>query len=470
MNTLDACQIAVATAGGEPSARRRIDALRRAGASVRFCALSQELWSALSDASFDAIVVLLEPEDAASLAIYAQLHADARTRGIPTLLVTALRDGAHERGVLLLSADVDDDGFVDALSELATPMRRLREAEQQERVLREQVRAELTLSERAVRELGDLSHELRSMLAPVVDFACNLRDELAGPLSSDQRAHVAGILSAVERATRLLEKHRSGSLAAMRRVSLAPASAPPRAQRTLVHLARVASEVTASFGALASRKGLRVICSSDDTVCVWGDALKLKQVVTNLVVNAIKYTQKGGEVVVRVAWSRPSVAGGVEARRAAEVVVSDNGPGIAPEHREQIFLRGFRIDRKTDVAGEGIGLAVVKELVKQHGGSVAVEGEPGSGAVFRVSLPQDRRQRARTGALVLREGDAARAMLSLLVSNEAVTALASAEDKQRFLQLAAACRAAIVLTSDEELDAALSLAPATSSGDGGYAE
>lgn len=397
MKPLEACQIAVAAASSDSSVRARIHALERAGASVRFCALSQNLWSALSDAAFDLIVVILERDDVASLATYDQLRLDPRTRGITTLLVTHSAECAAERGAIMLHPQLDDENFVATLTAIATPTRRLREAEQQERSLREQLRGELARADRSARELADLSHELRSLLGPIVGFACNLRDEAAGPLLPDQKSHVAGILEAVERSTRLLEKTRSGSQTSMRRVNVVPASAPPRVQRTLVHLAEIATDVTALFEAVAARKSIRLQCACDDAVCVWGDGLKLKQVVTNLVVNALKYTPDGGEVAVRVAWSNPSVADGAQARRAGEIVVSDTGPGIAHEYRAQIFSRGFRIDRRADVAGEGIGLAVVKEIVTQHGGSVRVEGEVGAGAVFRVLLPQDRRLRVRTG-------------------------------------------------------------------------
>lgn len=456
MRPLEAHWVAVVAAGGERASHDRIGALQRAGASVRFCEVSQDLWSSLSEMTFDAVVVLVERADHAALALYDQLSSDPRTRGLPALLLTDVAGGASERGANVLSSGIDDETLVEALVDRITPVRRLQAAEASERGLREQLRGELLRAKANARELADLSHELRAMLDAVMGFACNLRDELPGPLLDDQRSHVAGILDAVERSSKLLDKTREGATRTASPVLLAPSSSPARAQRTLVHLAQLANEVSHLFEAVAARRSLHVECQCDDTVRVWGDGLKLKQVVTNLVMNALKYTPSGGRVVVRVAWSTSSGGHGVQARRTAELVVIDTGPGIAPEHRERVFERGFRIDPRAEVTGDGIGLAVVKDLVAQHGGSISVDGEAGAGAIFKVSLPQDRRQRSRTGALVLCEGEAARTLLDMLAGS--APGLIEAHDDERraqMIELARNSGAAIVLASHAELDTAL---------------
>ena len=412
MNALEGCPIAVVVRSEDHSAQVRIEALRRAGASVCVCAPNRDLWLTLSEGSFDAIAFVAERCDPESLAIYDQLRDSARARGIPLLLVTDAAAFKTAREALVLAAQGDGDGFVHAVADLVAPMRRLRNAEQMERSLREQLRSELSRAERSTRELSELAHELRAMFGAAIGFACNMRDEVAGPLSPDQRTHVLGILDAVHRANRLLEKSAAEAAALQGQPSVAPASAPPRAQRSVVQLARIVSEAVALFEGVARRKAIRLRCVCDDTVCIWGDALKLKQVVANLVVNALKYTQDGGEVSVQIGWSSPAGTGHLQARRAAELVVADTGPGIAVAYRERIFERGFRIDQHSEVEGHGIGLALVREIVLQHAGSISVEGELGAGAVFRVSLPQDRRQRARGTASS--ESDAAFAAVSLV--------------------------------------------------------
>jgi signal transduction histidine kinase len=104
---------------------------------------------------------------------------------------------------------------------------------------------------------------------------------------------------------------------------------------------------------------------------------------------------------VVVSWSEPAAADGVEARRNALLEVRDTGPGIAPEDRTRIFERGVRVGDATATDGEGIGLAVVQEIVRLHGGNIEALGEPGRGAVMRVRLPQDRRQRGNSGPVAL---------------------------------------------------------------------
>src|SRR6187549_3182083 len=99
---LRSSQIAVAAPRSRAAAQARVNALRRAGAAVRFCVLSQNLWSALSEASFDLIVVLAEQGDGESIAICAQLRADPRTRSVPVLLVADLQSGANPHGAALL--------------------------------------------------------------------------------------------------------------------------------------------------------------------------------------------------------------------------------------------------------------------------------------------------------------------------------------------------------------------------------
>jgi signal transduction histidine kinase len=395
MKPLDACQVAMAHTGGESALRSRINAFEWAGARVRPCILSQDLWSTLSEAAFDLIVVLLEQDDVAALAMYRQLREHPRTRSMPTLLLS----NAAARDANVLARDVSDDVLIAAAADRVTPWRLVREAEVRERELREQLQGELSRADASARDLAELSHELRSMLDGMLGFACNLRDELPGPLLPDQRSHVAGILEGVERATKLLGRATTPSQRPAAATRLSSPSAPPRAQRTLVPLARLAAEVSAWFEPVAARKSQRLQCVCDETVFVWGDQLKLKQVVTNLTVNALKYTPEGGEIKVRVGWSNPSSGSGPQARKSAEIVVTDTGPGIRAEYRERVFERGFRIDRDSAITGEGIGLAVVKDIITQHGGFVRVDGDGGSGAVFKVSLPQDRRQRARSADL-----------------------------------------------------------------------
>lgn len=112
-----------------------------------------------------------------------------------------------------------------------------------------------------------------------------------------------------------------------------------------------------------------------------GDGVKLEQVLSNLIGNAVKYIPEGG--LIEIIWSEPS---------AQEVLltVKDNGPGIAPEHQSRLFERFYRVDkgRSRDVGGTGLGLAIVKHIMHSHGGSVSVKSDIGQGAEFTCSFPR----------------------------------------------------------------------------------
>ncbi len=111
---------------------------------------------------------------------------------------------------------------------------------------------------------------------------------------------------------------------------------------------------------------------------IYGDRERLKQVMVNLIDNAIKYTEPGGSVTLS--------AQRVDDREV--VRVSDTGIGIAPEHHSRIFERFYRVDRdrSRDAGGPGLGLAIAKHIVEAHGGTIGVESMPGKGSTFSFSL------------------------------------------------------------------------------------
>lgn len=126
---------------------------------------------------------------------------------------------------------------------------------------------------------------------------------------------------------------------------------------------------------------LSLECTAAPPPLVSGDYLRLGEVVYNLISNAIKYTPEGGSVLVR---EHAGSAGFVR------FSVDDSGPGIVPEERAHIFERFYRIDksRAAETGGRGLGLAIVSEIVKAHGGSIGIEDSPLGGACFVVTLPR----------------------------------------------------------------------------------
>lgn len=395
MMVLEHCQVMFAASQSSASAQqRRIAALARAGARVRTCTLGAELWSHLSEGGVDLVIAWLDNGEPGARATLDQLRADARQRGISTLLITEDPALARERCALWAAQGLDDEAFVCAVADLLGPAKQLREQQELVRSLRVELREADAHVRGMAQELSELGHESRTMLNAMLGIACNLRDELHGSLTAEQSEQVRAIVTAVDRTQLLLSRAQT---AASARISQTPAlpSTAARAQRCLVHVAQLAAEVCSVLEAVAERKGLELKSALDDSVYVWGDPLKLKQCLTNLVVNAIKYTPRGS-VELCVAWTTPGAHSGVPARRNALITVSDTGPGIPEEIRPLIWRRGFRASQHAQQQdGEGIGLFVVHEVVQQHGGQVDVGSAAEGGAVFSVTLPQDRRLRAR---------------------------------------------------------------------------
>lgn len=398
MKSLGNLQVVFASRTHASFVVRRCNALEHAGARLRVCTLGEEFWSSLAELRADVFIVWLDTSESAALASLERLRADARERGMCTLLMTDDPQLARERCALWVDRELSDEMFVRSVADLLGPVQQLREQQALARSLQAELRHADEHGQRLVREMGELGHESRTMLNGILGIACNLRDALHGSLTGAQLEQVQGIITAVDRARMFLDRIRSiQPPSAAERVPLL-SSAPPRAQRSLLHIAQLVAEVCGLFSAVAERKGLVLESELDDSVCVWGEPLKLKQVITNLVVNAIKYTPQG-RVAVRVDWTTPRAQDGVEARRSALITVSDTGPGIPEALRPQIWRRGFRASEYADqVEGEGIGLYVVREIVQQHGGEIEVSAAAGGGAIFSVTLPQDRRLRARPGA------------------------------------------------------------------------
>lgn len=140
-------------------------------------------------------------------------------------------------------------------------------------------------------------------------------------------------------------------------------------------LRSVVSEATA---AAAAKEQTLSLDAPAGLPILQADAERLHQAFANLVGNAIKYTQSGGAIHVRAQETGPAI----------EVIVSDNGPGISPEDQAHIFEKFYRARRARHmVEGTGMGLAIVKSIIEQHGGKVFVHSAPDRGTQFVVSLP-----------------------------------------------------------------------------------
>jgi len=143
-------------------------------------------------------------------------------------------------------------------------------------------------------------------------------------------------------------------------------------------LRAVVDEVAAELGPVAADRGITV-SAAGELVEVEGDRDRLRQVVANLVDNAVKYSHEGGEVRITT-WQRNGEAG---------VSVADDGVGLPSDALAHVFDRFYRVDdaRVGDHGGSGLGLAICREIATAHGGRVWAESEPGSGARFCLAVP-----------------------------------------------------------------------------------
>ena len=146
-------------------------------------------------------------------------------------------------------------------------------------------------------------------------------------------------------------------------------------------LAELVADTVEQMRLLAEDKRIILSCASENTVQVRGDAGRLKQVVVNLTDNAIKYTNEGGRVDIRVA----AVDG------KALIEFSDSGISIPSEALPHVFERFYRVDkaRSRQMGGAGLGLSIVKSICEAHGGHITVESTAGEGSRFTVELPLD---------------------------------------------------------------------------------
>lgn len=144
-----------------------------------------------------------------------------------------------------------------------------------------------------------------------------------------------------------------------------------------VELAAEVEAVRDFYDALAAEKQITVFCQGQATVI--GDAMLIRRAISNLLANAIKYTPAGGRVVLAIAGSESGV----------EVTVEDNGAGIPTDRLDRIFDRFYQVDQSRGLTtkGAGLGLAIVRTIMRLHRGSVTVESTLGRGSVFRLCFP-----------------------------------------------------------------------------------
>jgi two-component system OmpR family sensor kinase len=215
--------------------------------------------------------------------------------------------------------------------------------------------------------IADAAHELRTPLTALHLQVQGLRDAAPGP---ERDEAVQRLQAGVERATRLVEQL----------LALAREERGGVRQREPVAICDLVREMVEDLLPLADARDVDVGMTRADPVVVDGNRDALRVLVRNVLDNAIRHSPSGGQVDV-------SVEHGAGAGKRALLLVTDQGPGIAPAERERVFDRFYRVPGAA-AGGSGIGLALVRSVARHHGGEVRLEDAPsGSGLRVAVELP-----------------------------------------------------------------------------------
>jgi heavy metal sensor kinase len=218
------------------------------------------------------------------------------------------------------------------------------------------------------RFVADASHELRT---PLTVIRGELESLAQNPhLDPAVSESLGNVLEEVERLASIVE-----GLVSISRLDAGEA----QAEWVQFDLGELAASTADQMSLLAEDKRIKILVDAQKRVSIRGDRARLKQVIVNLLDNAIKYTPNNGSVNLRVKAENGH----------AVIEVADDGVGIPSEALPHIFERFFRVDktRSRDPGGAGLGLSIVKSICTAHGAEVQVRSQPGAGSEFRVKLP-----------------------------------------------------------------------------------
>lgn len=239
--------------------------------------------------------------------------------------------------------------------------------------------------------LASAAHELKTPLAVIKGYYDLLLTSSLGRLTEKQRDILEESKESCERLVRLVSMFLNYSALESGKLVL---------QMRENDLRDCLDEMATRWSEAFQRKGVKMEKHLDPSIPTFKfDYQKVQQAAANLLDNALKHTPKGGTVTLRARphfWERrvAEVKPNEERRRfrlprpnSVEVSVSDSGPGIAPEHHQEIFEDFVRVDRNT--SGMGLGLAIAKRLIQAHRGKIWVESEAQKGSTFAFLLPMD---------------------------------------------------------------------------------
>jgi len=271
------------------------------------------------------------------------------------------------------------------------------ELQEKNRALRESFERLKELDRLKSSFLATVSHELRTPLTSVIGYSEMLLEGLAGQLSSEQREYVSTIMEKGEQLLSLISsildfsKIESGNL---------------QLNWGVVNIADIARSAISTLTPIAQKKEIEIdFFISPQTPTVHADGDKVRQILINILSNAVKFTRNAGKVSIRVEPLSRSIHDNqtqadlpVALAPVTEewvcISIGDTGIGIPQDKLHRIFDSFYQVDGSStrEYGGTGLGLAIVRSLIDAHGGKIEVESQEGQGTKFAVLLPRERPQ------------------------------------------------------------------------------
>jgi signal transduction histidine kinase len=321
----------------------------------------------LKEGTFDGILVDLGLPDSDGLETFVRVREAAGEAAI--VVITARDDARLAEDAVRLGAQ---DYLLKSESRPGELGRAVDYAVRRRRVLRDLEQARDDQLEAKDRFLSHVSHELRSPLAVVHQFGSLLRDSVAGPMSSDQQELMEVLMRNVGQLKLMIDDLLDVSRSAHGRLMVESA---PLDLRVLL------ADAVAAYGPAADQQiiGLALDPDTGNLPMVVGDAGRLREVLINMVDNALKFTPAGGQITMTAVVDCDCV----------RVTVRDTGRGIAPEYLDRVFEQFFQVDQSDEAArnGLGLGLFVCRDLIQRQGGVMWADSVLDHGSAFSFTIP-----------------------------------------------------------------------------------
>jgi PAS domain S-box-containing protein len=264
----------------------------------------------------------------------------------------------------------DESGRVTRISGINFDITERKKDEEAVRLAQLQLTVQLAETERINEELSQyayvVSHDLKAPLRAIRNYADFLYDDLAATLTGDQKKYLEGLMTAVDQGDKLIN-----DLLSYSRIDRVPLEIEATDVPTVVGDIRSLLDLPAEVEITVNSQW------PDFSV----DRTLFKQILQNLISNGVKFNQRNPKRI-EIGWQAAP-------ENRIDIFVRDNGIGIDPQYRQQIFRIFQRLHTDRDYEGTGIGLAIVRKAAQKLGGAVRLESEPGKGSTFYIRLPQE---------------------------------------------------------------------------------